>query len=140
MNSFSRFQVPCQTFLNLRPLSGASSGQEAQVLLALAEAVQLVVAYFLVQRMRQVGQRIPMQPAAPRQRPPPAQIPSVEAFSRISNQLTALPSPQLLPVSAELRQREVVNTYESQSLPLLRRRQGPLQARLQQVTYSLLPK
>jgi hypothetical protein len=139
MNSSCRFQVPCQTFLDLRPLAGASSGQEVQVLLALAEAVQLVVAYFLVQLMRQVGQRIPIQPAALRQQPP-AQILSVEAFSQISNQLIPLPGPQLLPVGAELRQREVANTYESQSLPLLQRQQGPLPARPQQVTYSLLPK
>lgn len=102
--------------------------------------VQLVVAYFLVQRMRQVGQRIPVQPAAPRQRPLPAQIPSLEAFSGVPNQLIALPSLQLLPVSAQLRQREVVSTYKSQSLALLRQRQGPLQVRLQQVTHSLLPK
>ena len=143
MNFFCRFQVLSQVFLNLRPLAGVSSGQEdSQVLLALAEVVQLVVAYFLVQRMRQVGRRIPVQQAAPRQRPLPAQIPSLEVFSGVPNQLMALPSPPLLPVSAQLRQREVARTYESQSLALLRQRQrqGPLQVRLQQVTHSLLPK
>ena len=140
MNSFCCFQVLSQAFLNLRPLAGVSSGQEdSQVLLALAEVVQLVVAYFLVQQMRRVGQRCPVQPAAPRQRPLPVQIPSLEAFSRVPKQLIALRSPQLLPVSAQLRQREVVSTYESQSLAL-RQRQGPLQVRLQQVTHSLLPK
>lgn len=45
------FQLPCLISPNLRPPAGAPSVQGLQVPLALVEAVQLVVAYSLVQRM-----------------------------------------------------------------------------------------